>query len=297
MNPVKILRVTMTLAIAVAAVMVSLALWDHYMTDPWTRDGRVRADVVDIAPDVAGMIVNISIHDNEFVHKGDPLFTIDPQRYQLAVSLAEAKVKAAEVALRQRQIEAERRQGLDSRVVTREARETASSDAAEAEALLGQARAELDLARLNLQRTQVVAPADGYVTNFTARIGDYATVGKSVVALIDAHSFRVVGYFEETKLPKVRAGDPVEIRMMDGRTFTGSIDSVPRGINDHNDAVGRSMLADVNPTYNWVRLAQRVPVRIKLDDEAASQRLIAGQTCTVVVKPRSPVPTAQTTTH
>ena len=126
---------------------------------------------------------------------------------------------------------------------------------------------------------------DGYVTNFNAEVGDYAAAGHALLALIDAHSYRVVGYFEETKLPKLREGDPVRIRLMDGGTLRGSVESVPRGINDHNDAVGRSMLADINPTFNWVRLAQRVPVRVRIEEVPEGVRLVAGQTCTVIVEP------------
>ncbi|WP_051278382.1 efflux RND transporter periplasmic adaptor subunit [Solimonas flava] len=285
MNAVKALRILMTLALATAAVLVGVALWGHYMLSPWTRDGRVRADVVNLAPDVAGLVAEIAVHDNQYVRQGELLYRIDPERYRLALAEAEARLQAADVERRLRAREAARRAHLDSQVISSENRDASSSQAAAADARYAEALAARDLARLNLARTDVRAPADGYVTNFNAEVGDYAPAGKALLALIDAHSFRIVGYFEETKLPKLREGDPVRIELMDGGTLRGRVESVPRGINDHNDAVGRSMLADVNPTFNWVRLAQRVPVRVRIDAVPDGVRLVAGQTCTVIVEP------------
>ncbi|MFT4046040.1 MAG: HlyD family secretion protein [Solimonas sp.] len=295
MNAIQALRILMTLAITVAAVLVGIALWDHYMLAPWTRDGRVRADVVNIAPDVSGLITEIPVQDNQFVHRGDLLYRIDPERYRLALAQAEAVLQARGVERRLRAADAARRAQLDSLVVSKESRETTASQASAADAQYQEALAARDLARLNLERTEVRAPVDGWVTNFSAEVGDYAPAGKPLLALIDAHSYRVIGYFEETKLPKLREGDPVRIRLMDGGTLRGSVESVPRGINDHNDAVGRSMLADVNPTFNWVRLAQRVPVRVKIEAVPDGVRLIAGQTCTVIVEPSTPAPAAART--
>lgn len=286
MNAVKALRILMTLAISVGAVFIAVALWNHYMLSPWTRDGRVRAEVVAMAPDVAGLIAEIRVRDNQLVHRGDLLLRIDGARYRLAVAQAEAALQARGVDRRLRAREAARRAGLDSLVVSRESRETTASQSSTADAQYAEAQAALDLAKLNLARTELRAPVDGYVTNFTAQVGDYASVGKSLLALVDAHSYYVVGYFEETKLPKLREGDAARMRLMDGGELSGRVASIPRGINDHNDAVGRSMLADVNPTFNWVRLAQRVPVRFAIERVPDGVRLVAGQTCTVVVEPR-----------
>lgn len=286
MNSIKALRIFITLVVSLAALIIGLSLWDHYMRDPWTRDGRVRANVVNIAPDVASPIVEILIKDNQAVHQGELLIRLDPERYKLALAQAEAALKARDIARQLRQQEAERRAKLDTQVVSSENRENTASLASAAEAAYREAQAALDLAKLNLERTELRAPVDGYVTNFTAEVGDYAGVGKPLVALIDAHSYRVVGYFEETKLPRLREGDPVRIELMQGGQLRGRVESLPHGINDHNDTVGRSLLSDVNPSYNWVRLAQRVPVRVKLDEIPADVRLMAGQTCTVIVEPR-----------
>lgn len=286
MNSIKALRIFITLVVSLAALIIGLSLWDHYMRDPWTRDGRVRANVVNIAPDVASPIVEILIKDNQAVHQGELLIRLDPERYKLALAQAEAALKARDIERQLRQQEAERRAKLDTQVVSSENRENTASLASAAEAAYREAQAALDLAKLNLERTELRAPVDGYVTNFTAEVGDYAGVGKPLVALIDAHSYRVVGYFEETKLPRLREGDPVRIELMQGGQLRGRVESLPHGINDHNDTVGRSLLSDVNPSYNWVRLAQRVPVRVKLDEIPADVRLMAGQTCTVIVESR-----------
>lgn len=288
MNPTQALRLALTLTISLAALMIGWSLWDHYMRDPWTRDGRVRANVVNIAPDVAGPVAEIRIKDNQLVHKGDLLIRLDPQRYSLALQQAEAALKARDIEWQLRQQEAGRRAKLGAQVVSSENRENTASLASAAEAAFREAQAALDLAKLNLERTELRAPVDGYVTNFTAEVGDYAGIGKPLVALIDAHSFRVVGYFEETKLPRMREGDPVRIQLMQGGELRGSVESLPHGINDHNDTVGRSLLSDVNPSFNWVRLAQRVPVRIKLAEIPQDTRLMAGQTCTVIVEPQQP---------
>lgn len=288
MNPTQALRLALTLTISLAALMIGWSLWDHYMRDPWTRDGRVRANVVNIAPDVAGPVAEIRIKDNQLVHKGDLLIRLDSQRYSLALQQAEAALKARDIEWQLRQQEAGRRAKLGAQVVSSENRENTASLASAAEAAFREAQAALDLAKLNLERTELRAPVDGYVTNFTAEVGDYAGIGKPLVALIDAHSFRVVGYFEETKLPRMREGDPVRIQLMQGGELRGSVESLPHGINDHNDTVGRSLLSDVNPSFNWVRLAQRVPVRIKLAEIPQDTRLMAGQTCTVIVEPQQP---------
>ncbi len=288
MNPTQALRLALTLTISLAALMIGWSLWDHYMRDPWTRDGRVRANVVNIAPDVAGPVAEIRIKDNQLVHKGDLLIRLDPQRYSLALQQAEAALNARDIEWQLRQQEAGRRAKLGAQVVSSENRENTASLASAAEAAFREAQAALDLAKLNLERTELRAPVDGYVTNFTAEVGDYAGIGKPLVALIDAHSFRVVGYFEETKLPRMREGDPVRIQLMQGGELRGSVESLPHGINDHNDTVGRSLLSDVNPSFNWVRLAQRVPVRIKLAEIPQDTRLMAGQTCTVIVEPQQP---------
>jgi multidrug resistance efflux pump len=274
-----------TLVVFVVAVLIGRVLWVHYMDDPWTRDGRVRAEVVNIAPDVSGAVVDLPVRDNQLVKKGDLLMQIDPSHYQIAVEQAEAAVAARKAELQMRRDDAARRADMDSLVVSKESRDNASHSATAAEAQYQQALAALDAAKLNLERTRVVAPTDGYVTNLNVFRGDYATAGTPKMAVIDNHSFWVYGYFEETKLPHVQVGDKAEIRLMSGGVLKGHVESISHGIYDRDNPQSRELLADVNPTFNWVRLAQRVPVRIDIDSVPDSVMLSAGTTCTVVVQP------------
>lgn len=280
----KLFGVLFTLLVVCLALILGRLLWVHYMNDPWTRDGRVRAEVITIAPDVAGLVTEIAVRDNQWVNKGDLLLQIDPEHYEIAVHQAEASVAARKATLAMRQQNARRRADIDSLVVSRENREDASSAALAAEADLRQAQAQLESARLNLKRTRVLAPVDGYVTNLSVFKGDYAAAGAPKLAVIDAHSFWVYGYFEETKLPHVRVGAAAEMRLMSGQTLQGHVESIARGIYDRDNPQSRELTADVNPTFNWVRLAQRVPVRIALNPLPEGLLLAAGTTCTVVLE-------------
>jgi len=288
MNPKSLLRFIPTGLILAAAIVVAIALWRHYMYSPWTRDGRVRADVISVAPDVSGLVVEVPVQENQLVHRGDALFRIDAERYRIALAEAEAAVAARKTDYELKQREAARRAALSGVVVSSESQDSAASSASAAAALYQEAQAARDTAALNLQRTEVLAPVDGYVTNLDVHPGDYANAGRATLAVIDSHSFRVNGYFEETKLPYMRAGDAVSIRLMSGGpTLQGHIESLARGITDRDNPSGPRLLADVNPTFNWVRLAQRVPVRIAFDRIPDGLVLASGMTCTVIVKPGS----------
>jgi len=280
-----ILGFVATAVIFTIAVLIGRVLWIHYMDEPWTRDGRVRAEVINIAPDVSGAVVELPVRDNQFVKKGDLLMQIDPSHFQIAVEQAQAAVAARKAELQMRLDDAKRRRDMDSLVVSKESSENASHTANAAQAQYQQALAQLDAAKLNLERTHVVAPVDGYVTNLAVYRGDYAIAGSPRLAIVDSHSFWVYGYFEETKLPHVRIGDRAEMRLMSGGVLRGHVESISRGIYDRDNPQSRELLADVNPTFNWVRLAQRVPVRISIDSVPADVLLSAGTTCTVVVTP------------
>ncbi|HEX2603976.1 MAG TPA: HlyD family secretion protein [Oxalicibacterium sp.] len=284
-------RYLITAVLLLAAVLVGVYLWRDNMDAPWTRDGRVRADIIRIAPDVSGIVTAVAVRDNQFVHKGDILFSIDKSRYAQAVAQVEANLAAQQSEKVMRAREAARRNGLDASIVTSENRENAASASAIAAAKYQAALAARDVAKLNLERTDVRAPVDGYVTNLNVHTGDFAAIGNAVLAVIDSSSFYVSGYFEETKLPAIAVGDPVEIRMLDGSpAMRGEVESISRGITDRDAATGHELLADVNPTFNWVRLAQRIPVRVRIVDLPIDHRLVAGMTCTVIVKPRGDRP-------
>ena len=272
-----------TAALFVAALAIGRALWIHYMDAPWTRDGRVRAQIVTIAPDVSGAVVELPVADNQFVKKGQVLMQIDPSHYQVAVEQAEAAVAARRAEWQMRRADAQRRADMDNLVVSKESRENALQSAASAEAQYREALAARDAAKLNLSRTTVISPVDGYVTNLSVYRGDYATAGTPKLAIVDSHSFWVYGYFEETRLARVNIGDKAEMRLMSGGVLKGHVESIARGIYDRDNPQSRELVADVNPTFNWVRLAQRLPVRIHIDEVPPGILLAAGTTCTVVL--------------
>jgi RND family efflux transporter MFP subunit len=287
MSPKKTISVLVSLLVLALALLILRTLWSHYMDAPWTRDGRVRADVINIAADVGGLVVEVAVADNQAVKQGDLLLRIDPEHFQLAVQQAEAEVAARKAALHRRQNNAQRRADMDEQVVSRESRDDASHMAAVALADYQSAQARLEAARLQLQRTEVRAPVDGYITNLNVYRGDFAQRGEATMALVDSHSFYINGYFEETRLPLINVGDPAEMRMMSGARLHGHVDSISRGIYDRDNPQSHELTADVNPTFNWVRLAQRVPVRIRIDSVPDGLLLAAGMTCTVVINPDS----------
>lgn len=277
-----------TLLVLALAIVIARQLWVHYMQTPWTRDGRVRADIINVAADVSGYVTAVPVRDNQRVRKGDVLLQVDPAHYRLAVKQAQALVASRKAAWQMRKLNASRRADLDELVISRESREDASNVAASALADYQQAEARLEAAQLDLARTRVLATVDGYVTNLNVHVGDYARVGEAKLAVVDEHSFWVYGYFEETKLPYVHVGDAAQLQMMSGETLEGHVQSISRGIYDRDNPQSRELIADVNPTFNWVRLAQRVPVRIQLDEVPEGMLLAAGTTCTVIVTPALP---------
>jgi RND family efflux transporter MFP subunit len=276
-------RVLVTLLAAAGAIYVGVQLWQHYEVAPWTRDGRLKAYVVQVAPDVTGQVTRVYVHDNQQVTAGEPLFDLDRARFELALRQSEAQVTAAQAALGQTARENRRNTELDDLVST-ETREQGQTRADQARAALAQAIVNRDTARLNLERTRVTASVNGTVTNLDLRAGSYATAARPVMALVDSSSFYVEGYFEETKLPGIALGDRVDITLMGTRApIHGRVESFASGIADRDRSMGANMLPNVNPTFNWVRLAQRIPVRIALDPVPASVRLVAGLTATVKV--------------
>ncbi len=287
MNTRLISRIAITSVIFLAAILLGRLLWVRYMDSPWTRDGRVRADVVDIAPDVSGLVVEVAVRDNQHVKKGDLLFRIDPEHYLDRVAEARAQVQARHAELELKQREARRRVLADDRVVSQEERENAGLLASGANAAYLAAKAKLEEAELELSRTEVRSPVDGWVSNLLVRPGDFAHVGAAELAVIDRNSFWVYGYFEENKVAHLKAGDPARIRLLgSGKTLSGHVESIAHGISDRDNPSDSRLLANVNPSFNWVRLAQRIPVRIRLDAIPADADLVAGMTCTVTVSPQ-----------
>ena len=284
------LRVAITLTATIAAVLAGWWLWDFYMLDPWTRDARVLVNTGLVSPDVSGLITAINVVDNQKVAKGDVLFVIDRERFALAVEQAQANVEQGQWTLKLAQDNAERDARLiarDSSAISAETAEASRSKAGEAAAALQLARSRLATARLDLERSTVRSPVNGLVTNLTATVGDYATRGTGVLAVVDTDSFYVYAYFMETKLPAIKVGSEAEIRLMAGGTvLRGTVQGLSRAIANPT-AVRGGLLASVDPNFEWIRLAQRVPVRIALEKVPADFQLVAGMSATVVIAPPS----------
>lgn len=277
-------RVTVTLIAVGIAAVIGWQLWIYYLEAPWTRDGRVRADVVQVAADVSGLVSEVLVRDNQAVKQGQVLFRIDPARFQIALRDAQASADNRLAAAQEAKRETSRFSQLNALSVSQEQQQQRGATAAEAEAAYQQALAGRDLAALNLARSEVRAPANGFVTNFDMRSGDYVDAGRPLFALIDADSFYVAGYFEESKLPRIKVNDPARVYLVgEGAVIEGHVESVAGGIADRERQGSADLLANVNPTFSWVRLAQRVPVRIALDHVPAGVRLVTGRTATVVV--------------
>jgi len=263
------------------------ALWLRYQVEPVTRDGKVRADMVPIAADVGGLVTEVKVVDNQAVAKGDVLFVIDRPRYRLALEEAEANVASQEIALAQASRE-DRRNHAMTEVIAGEQIEQGRARVDELRAKMGQAIAARNLARFNLERTLVRAPVAGVVSNVSLQPGVYLTAGKPALALVYSKSMRVEGYFEETKLPAIRVGDPASIYLMGvADEIQGHVQSIAGGVEDRERMGADGQLANVNPSFTWVRLAQRIPVRISVDKIPPQVRMIPGQTATVVVHPRT----------
>lgn len=286
-------RYLVTLAVVLAALFIGWRLWIHYENDPWTRDGRIKADVVQVAPDVSGQVTKINVIDNQTINVGDVLFEIDTARFELALRQAQAAEESARVTLAQAIREAKRNRELKDLVAT-EVTEQGQSRVEEAQAALLEAIVNRDKAQLDLDRTKVIAAVDGIVTNLNLRVGSYVTVSTPVMALVDRNSYYAEGYFEETKLPNIEEGDRATVRLMsDDEVLEGHVHSISRGIEDRERTTGGKLMQNINPAFNWVRLVQRIPVRIEFDKIPDNIKLVSGQTVTIEVFPSEKVTVAK----
>jgi multidrug resistance efflux pump len=284
--PRRTIAVFITLASVAAAAAAGQRMWRAYVEAPWTRDATVRAYIVSMAPEVSGRIVELKVADNQFVRKGELLMVIDPTNYKIAVSRGEAVLQQAILDGQNVTREAQRREDLAKfDAVAVEQLQLFQSNASIARAKVQQATADLHQARVNLERTRIFAPVDGWVTNLLARIDDYANIGQSEVSLVDSESFWVDAYFEENQLASIQEGDAATIKLMGYRqTVRGRVAGISRGIDVANAQPNQQGLATVNPIFTWVRLAQRIPVRIHLDQVPEGVRLVAGLTATVEIE-------------
>ncbi|WP_376743268.1 efflux RND transporter periplasmic adaptor subunit [Ensifer canadensis] len=278
----------LTLSMVGCAAILSWHLWSFYMEAPWTRDAHVRADIIRLAPDVSGPVAEVLVSDNAQVEKGIPLFRIEADRYELALHEAETQVQSSKAAAELARTDFERSQLLASReAISFKERQHAESQMHQADAAHQSALVARDLAKLNLDRTIVKAPVSGKITNFSLRRGNYVSAGNAVGVLVESDAIYIAGYFEETKLPRIHIGDRVKIYIMgESQPVTGRVAGIAAGIEDRERSDAAGSLASVAPTFSWVRLAQRIPVRIEIEDVPDTVQLIAGRTATVSLERR-----------
>ncbi|MFK8330884.1 efflux RND transporter periplasmic adaptor subunit [Pseudomonas sp. BJa5] len=276
-------RVVLTLLVVTLATVLVWQMVLYYMFAPWTRDGHIRADVIQIAPDVSGLIQQVDVRDNQVVKRGDVLFTIDQDRFRLALRQAQATLAERKETLAQAQREARRNRNLGN-LVAQEQLEESQSREARAQSALAEAQVAVDAAQLNLDRSVVRSPVDGYLNDRAPRAHEFVSAGKPVLSVVDSDSYHVDGYFEETKLAGIQIGQAVDIRVMgDNARLRGHVQSFAAGIEDRDRSSGANLLPNVNPAFSWVRLAQRIPVRIAFDEVPQDFRMIAGRTATVSI--------------
>ncbi len=278
-------RWSATLGVCALAAIAAFSLWNRHETRPWTRDGRVRADVVRVASDMGGLVTQVLVHDNQRVSAGQLLLVLDQPRFAATLEKADAAVRSAHATLALARRESARDNALGN-LVASETRERNAAKVDTELAALAQARAEQRVAQLNVQRTEVRATTDGIITNLDLHAGDYLQPGAQALALIDTRSLRIEGYFEETKLGCITEGDAAVARLMgDNHDVRGHVETIAAGIADDQRSSTHNLLPAVAPTYTWVRLAQRIPVRIRIDDAPSDTRLIVGRTASVTIAP------------
>jgi RND family efflux transporter MFP subunit len=278
-------RIVATVLICAGAFLAVVVIWDFYISAPWTRDGRVRVQVASIAPQVSGQITRVNIVDNQYVHKGDVLYIIDPFDFKSALDQARAQLMTKAADLQVKQLQARRRQALTDLAATVEEKQLMAGAATQADGAFQAAQAQVQQAEVNLSRTEIRSPVNGYVTNLLMRVGDYAHAGITNAAIIDADSYWIDGYFEETKLSHICVGAAAEAQLLGyDEPVLGRVESVTRGISVSDASPSTQGLPNVDPIYTWVRLAQRVPVRLKITNVPPGVPLVSGLTATVTIK-------------
>jgi multidrug resistance efflux pump len=299
-----LVKTLLTGLLVLAAAAVALYKYQVYVLNPWTRDGQVRAQVIQITPRISGPIVKLPIKDNQLVKTGEVLFEIDPRTFQAAVNEAQANLKQAQVEVDDAKDEADRARRIrkqDSGAMSKQELTRKENNQRAAEATAESIQATLENAQLDLEFTQIKAPVDGYVTNLSLRLGSQAVANQPALALVDINSFWVHGFFRENYIADIREGDRAIVTLMTypDTPLEGVVDSLGWGIAQDDGSAGFDLLPTISPTFEWIRLAQRVPVRIHLKDVPESVKLRVGTTASVLVmtgtsgeESKTPVPAA-----
>ncbi|MEA3456047.1 MAG: HlyD family secretion protein [Campylobacterota bacterium] len=284
----KIVKILLTLTILGVAAFFAYNKYKSYIDNPWTRDGQVRTQVIQVTPRVNGMVIKIHVVDNQKVKRGDLLFEIDPSQYQIKLNQAEARLQRTLEAAKGTKIEYERVKNIyakDKGAVSQKDLVRNETNYYKSLADIDSSKEALNTAKLNLSFTKVYAEVDGYVSNINFQIGSQATANKAILALVDENSYWVFGFFRENAIPEVKVGDQAVVTLLayPDTPLIGKVESIAWGISHSDGNPGYNLLPSVQPVFQWIRLAQRIPVRIKLDRLPEGVELRFGLTASVMV--------------
>ena len=283
-----LIKLLVTLGILAVAGYFGYNRFEAYIENPWTRDGQVRTQVIQVTPRVNGMVIKIHVVDNQKVKTGDLLFEIDPSQYQVKVDQAKARLQRTLEAAKGTKIEYERVNKIykrDKGAVSQKDLVRNQTNYYKSLADIDASTESLNTAKLNLSYTKVYAEVDGYVSNINFQIGSQASAGKPILALVDENAYWVFGFFREDAIPEVEVGDTAKVTLLayPDTVLSGKVESIAWGISHSDGNPGNNLLPSVKPVFQWIRLAQRIPVRIKLDKLPENVKLRVGLTASVMI--------------
>ena len=279
-------------------VLIAAVLWyayqtfEEYISNPWTRNGQLRGQVIQVAPRVSGPVISVAVIDNQFVSEGDLLFEIDPEQFTIAIAQAEANLRRSHISSKSAKIEYDRLLEIfekDPGAISQKDLNRRESNYLQSLSNIDVSNETLRNAKLNLGYTSVHAAVEGYVSNINFQIGTQAVANTPILALVDSNSFWVFGYFRESQIGRFKIGDPAKVTLMayPDLPLHGTVESLGWGIAPSDGNAGAYLLPSIKPVFQWIRLAQRIPVRIKLEEIPEDVELRFGLTASVMIE-RSP---------
>lgn len=278
-------NITLTLFLFILGCISVYVVYSRQVYGLWTRDGRVRSDVIALSSEVNGYVENVYIHDNQPVTKGQLLFDVDDREYKIIAAEKYQIMQSKKVEVNRSKNMYNRRRRLAGGFISQEDVDNSALNYSNALANYSSAVEEHRKAELTLSKTKIYAPADGYITNLLIHPGDYLNKGKNIVSIVKKNSFYVYAYFQEDQIQRIKSGQRAKIVLLNKNSpFEGRVDSISRGIIDSSNKSNTGELHDINPTFEWIRLPMRIPVRISINPQSKGyEALISGMTCTVEI--------------
>jgi len=285
-----VIKILVTLSLLGSAGYFGYEKYKEYFQNPWTRDGQVRTQVIQVAPRVSGMVTKIYVKDNQFVKKGDQLFEIDDSKYKFQLAQAKARLKRAQEVSKGAKVEYERVKNIykrDKGAVSQKDLIRNEVNYYKSLADIDAQKEQLNIAKLNLSFTKVHAEVDGWVSNINFQLGTQAVANRPILALVDKKSFWIFGFFREDMIKDIKEGDRAVVTLMayPDKPLTGKVESIAWGIYNTDANPGQNLLPKVKPVFQWIRLAQRIPVRIVLDSPLREDVVLRyGMSASVMVR-------------